>query len=404
VAVVLALAVVGLVPHPASANNTLTVAITAPGDGDVLQAPAAITVQASMRGGRVDDLSVSVSPNRGQPVPAPQTVQGQNRSTVTDTWHPALPANGIYTINATARSTETPIDLDGQQSAAAVPVTFSLEVPPAPVAGLKAVVDEPNRTVKLTWAKNTEPDMVGYSVRRKDGNAFVTLTTQAGTSYTDTLGSRPAATYQYQVIAGRRGAANDAFVVAAPTATSAKVTSEPPTPSTSTPGSDPAGGGGTGSTSATTAANGSNSPTIAQRGKVDLSGFAALLPSGGNLPAGRSRPQQELDNGFNQQLPFDGTAATQPEAAQASGDSTETVGARPLAASRTSDKPTSLLFMAAGLLATVVLMHLLWLREEVNREPLPALVPLEPDAPAADLALASNPARVRPLRVDRSLP
>jgi hypothetical protein len=55
--------------------------------------------------------------------------------------------------------------------------------------------------------------------------------------------------------------------------------------------------------------------------------------------------------------------------------------------------------MAAGLLATVVLMHVLWLKSEVDKQPLEALAVAGPDSePLPSGRRRTGPVRQRPLR------
>jgi hypothetical protein len=170
----------------------------------------------------------------------------------------------------------------------------------------------------------------------------------------------------------------------APATTSGKVTTAPPTPPTSAPSSGSNGGGATKSGGTAGSAGGSTAtttktPTVATHGKVDLSGFTALLPSGGGkLPAAHSTPRAESDPGFGDTLPFHGDAAS----ASASGkDDPAALAGQALASSDDEGSNSSWLFLAAGLLVTVILMHVLWLRDEVNRDALPAVTPQDPAEP-----------------------
>jgi hypothetical protein len=144
-------------------------------------------------------------------------------------------------------------------------------------------------------------------------------------------------------------------------------------------GSTGSGASGTGS-SGSGGSGGSTSPRIATGGTVDLSGFAALLDQQRNAAqaaaAASGRPLagegEGPDTGFEQSLPFKkkGSGGGSDEAA---------VGQDGTALGATSEQGTRapIAFVAASLLATVVLMHLLWLKREVDRVPLPALVPVE---------------------------
>jgi hypothetical protein len=82
---------------------------------------------------------------------------------------------------------------------AVVPQDF---IAPAPPHGLKAIPDR--GVVALTWDANTEPDLLGYFVYRRDLlqvlSVRLTETPVPGTTFTDRT-PRPAATYEYTVTA-----------------------------------------------------------------------------------------------------------------------------------------------------------------------------------------------------------
>jgi hypothetical protein len=382
-ALVVALVLVGMLPGPALANQRPAVTISTPADGaTVTTSTVAINGQASMNGGRIDGVTVTIASPDGHPVPAPQSFGGNNSSSLSFPWSPQLTWNGTYTVKADASGTETPVDFNGQEFNSDVN-TFKVEAPPATPTGVKATVDQAKRTVTISWAANGEPDIIGYGVYRKEGSDFVPRKSLTATSYTDEIGSLPAGTYQYQVYAARPNADGSQAVVSAPATTAGKVTTSPPPPPTST--TTPAGssgGSGAGGTTNTTAASstGSTKPNLASHGKVDLSGFTALLPNGGGkLPASRQTPAP--DPGFNETLPFQADGGASPKASSGNGDSIEALGGQRLASSSGDDRNSSLVFLAAGLLVTVLLMHALWLRDEVNREPLPAVAPADPPEP-----------------------
>jgi hypothetical protein len=87
------------------------------------------------------------------------------------------------------------------------------------------------------------------------------------------------------------------------------------------------------------------------------------------------------DSGYAEDLPFNGSGDGAKASAHSGDDSVAALGGQRLASSKDESRPTSLLFLAAGLLATVVLMHLLWLRDEVNRDAPPAISPEDPATP-----------------------
>lgn len=376
--VVLALALVGLVPSPARAAQAPAIALTSPGSGAVLTGPTPITGQATMSGGRVLSVTLRVLNAGGQAVTTTSFTNDDN--TLDFSWTPVIPVNGNYTVAVEAWGREN-IDFNGDESSSASR-PFAMEAPPAPPANVKTAVDQAKRTVTLTWDANNEPDLLGYSVFRKVRQEWVAVSEAipAGDprTFTHTLGSLPAGTYSYAVFAGRPNAAGDNVVLSSTAAPPAKVTSSPPPPPTTT--TKPGSTGGSSATTVTT----TKGPTVATRGRTDMAGFASLLPNGGaQLPnAPRAPRAAESDNGFEQDLPFQAPGATQDEdAGGGEDDPVQALGGRSVVSSGDDERPTSLLFMAGGLLVTVVLMHLLWLRDEVNKGLLPAVEPSEGPAP-----------------------
>jgi hypothetical protein len=367
-AALLALVLVGFVPQPALARAP-SVAITSPGNGAVLTQPVGIAGQASMQNGDVDFVQISIESLEGHPVPATNTVPGNDSPDMSFTWTPPLAYNGNYKVTALAQGSDR-FEFNGPE-VTSVAHAFTLNVPPAAPSGVKATVNQTKRTITVSWDANPEPDLVGYGVYRKDGDQWIERKTATPdqTSFTDDIGSLPAGTYTYHVYAARPTAGGNGFIPSEPTTTSGKVTSSPPPPSsTTTVKGSPA--------ATTTTAPGTKPTTLATRGKADLSGFTSLLPSGGSrLPAARSTPPP--DGGFDEDLPFGGQPPSTEDEPAVGDDTDQALGEETLASSN-DDPPSTLRFMAAGLLVTVVLMHLLWLRDEVNREPLPAIAPDEP--------------------------
>lgn len=377
-AVVLAVALLGVMPSPASAAPPV-ISWTSPGTS--VSGPVTVSGSAQKGDGRVESITVSISAgNPDHPVPANQTWTGDAASLGFSRQFTLL-YNGHYSANAVAVGRTWPYAVNGpEESTASRP--FRVDTPPATPAGVKAVANQTKRTVTLSWAANPEPDLIGYGVYREfdDGTLDAGTVVTGKTTYTHELGSLPADTYRYQVLAVRRDADGTQPLASDPAVVSAKITSSPPTTSTTKPAGGGGGtGGGTrggGTATTTTSGSGSGSPTLATRGKADLSGFAALLPSGGaKLPAGTRTPTTEPEGSFEEDLPFG--ARGEGGSGSSDDDSESALGEESLASSSGDDRPTSLLFMASGLLVTVVLMHLLWLRDEVNREPLPAIEPAE---------------------------
>lgn len=375
-AAVLALALVGFAPQAALAR-TPTIGLSSPADGANLTQSPTVIGQAEMQSGWIDSVKITVESPQGHTVPAPRMFDPSDTpNPLPFQWAPPLAFNGTYKVTAEAVGRDN-IELNGPEHSA-VTHTFTLNVAPAAPSGVKAVVNQTKRTVTISWTPNPEPDVAGYGVYREEGDTIVERKIVKPDVHTvvDDLGSLPAGTYTYHVYAARPNAAGNEFIPSAPTKVAGKVTSSPPPPPTTTTVK--------GAAATTTTAPGSKAPALAQRGKADLSGFASLLPSGGGrLPTVRSTPAPGPgDPGYSEDLPFDPDAPGGAADSPAVGDgSDQALGGEALASS-SDDEPSGLRFMAAGLLVTVVLMHLLWLRDEVNREPLPAVDVDELAAPA----------------------
>ncbi len=162
------------------------------------------------------------------------------------------------------------------------PVRFGVAVPPAPVQDLEATYDAASKKVNLTWAPNSEPDIVGYRV---EGNppgpdGFQPIGgTVLETNFTDTLTVDEE--HRYRVVAVRSGP--DATIREVLGEPSDIITAGPDRPEPTVPD--------------TTVVR---APPSASRG-----GSAA----GGNRGGSAARPSRgsvtTVDNGFTKDLPFD---------------------------------------------------------------------------------------------------
>ncbi len=122
-----------------------------------------------------------------------------------------FPCNRVYDITATVPfETRGPVGLAGDVGStsgeATDTVKLSVAIPPVEVEGLEATYDPGTREVRLTWAPNPEPDLVGYFVERippgQPGFSRVGDEPMTGTSFTDPdIGEQ----HRYRVIAVRKG-------------------------------------------------------------------------------------------------------------------------------------------------------------------------------------------------------
>lgn len=364
--------------HPASAAAP-TVRISTPGSQEVVgKSTPTVTGDAQMSDGRILEVVASISSADGRPVPSAHRISGDGRSSVSFSWTPSLPYNGQYSVTVRASGEDRPVDTNGTESSE-TSRRFAVEAPPAIPRDVKVRTDQDSREVDVTWQLNKEPDMIGYQIQRSvDGSEFSVAGESDEGFYRDTRTASRGGKYSYRIIAIRRGATADAGVASQPSEPASTTVPKPPGGDTSTnespgePDTGPSGdgdasisegNGGSDSTGGTSGGSGSSSPrspTISRSGRVDLSGFGSLLDQ---TRAPEAQPIPEPDPGFSEDLPFESRTINEP----VEGEFAVPEGGFNDASSNQADM---LKFMAAGLLLTVILMHVLWLRSEVERVPL----------------------------------
>jgi hypothetical protein len=394
------MATAGFLAPPASAAAP-SVTISPPGDQQLLPASAfAVEAEASMGDGVVVGkilLTLKSLDTGSKQAPQSGEIEANGRNRQQVSFPVQVDYNGKYQATVTATGRDNTLLLpDDKLESRTVTRDFFVDAPPAPPADVRPAIDPETRVVTVTWKPNAEKDLVGYFVQRNGAAPIAT----AETSFTDASTANAGGTYTYKVQAVRRGATADQGRTSDPVTATANVP-DPPGPPTTVAGGTTAtttpGAGGTTATTAPGAAGGgtgtgstpggttgttlaASSPgALTKSGTIDLSGFSSIQ-SQARRPAPRV---VERDPGFTSTLPFDTTNTTrlvdgeQAGAAEpgraAGGDDPEV---RELGAEDASNnRQQSAAFLAAGLLATVLLMHLLWIKGEVQREPLEALVP-----------------------------
>lgn len=281
----------------------------------------------------------------------------------------ALARNGPYTVTATASRPPRAV-LPGESAQGEG--SFALRIPPVAPARLVAEPNGAERTVRLSWAQNPEPDLVGYDLYRGVDGAEPTRRNDtpipAGGANTvtvvDEVGEGGRMTYY--VVAVRRGAtAGD--TVTGPRSATATATVDRIAPTTTSPPTS-AGSGGTGSgaasgagaASAGTPSSGGLRPQasaepvrITSTGKVDLSGYTPAPLQVGPAPA-------PGDPGYQETLPYrQGASAAQPAAEPDAGDE----AALPVGSltSDESNRRALLSFLAGAMVLFMLSMHLRWL-------------------------------------------
>ena len=367
------------------------VATIDPGHSTLTSARVSIT----RVGSSAAPIVVSATPSSSMRFPVTLSLNGTYRATVTVGWEDRsllFPDSGSNSSDAHE---------------------FKVAAPPAPPGGVTAAVDAGSRVVTVTWEKNGEADMRRYEVRRShNGGDFtkVGAVDHPEAKFVDNTTADAGGEYRYVVVAYRAGvdssvaAQVDSDPSATTNASTAKVPDPPPPPTTAPPATaaPAAGAPGTPGTTAApgtaTTAPGAGPGAIASSGKVDLSGFS-------NVQANTPRPATPRtiplpDPGFQSTLPFDVPPEGEGGEAVEGGDTGEVAadspGLRELGDDEGGgDRQRSLALFAGGLLATVLLMHVLWVKGEVKRVPLEVVPPEGP--PPADPD--GRRSRVKPARV-----
>ena len=381
-----------LLAVPAQAG-TPEVTWTTPGPGQTLTAKD-FTFQATVRTGSgtlVGNVDVTVASLQGHGEQSFSQSSG-NQQQVTVTRAFSLAWNGAY--QATVRAAGKTSVLDNDTAQRTYTNQFNVDAPPVAPTGVSASVNSKTRVATVSWAPNPEPDLVGYEVERESpSSGWTSFAVTDKTTVTDAATTEEGGTYRYHVRALRQSAQQGALNASEYSGTASVRVSEPPATTTTTSarssgggsggsggsgggngetsggGSDPDGGTGSGggTSAGSSGSRGFGSPALATTGKVDLDDFSALLEKS----RGDAGGEAEDEGTFEGKLPFKGRSG--------GGDGDDDAADEALGESPASDSTGNLQamgFLAGGLLATVLLMHVLWVRSEVNRaEALEALVP-----------------------------
>lgn len=361
-----------------------SVRISTPADRETLgDSTPNVTGDAQMPDGVIVEIIASISSAEGKPVPSAHRIAGDNRSSVAFSWTPSLPYNGNYLLTVRATGEDRPVETNGAETSEASRA-FAIEASPSVPKEVAVRADPDSREVDVTWRVNPEPDILGYQVQRSvDESEWSVAGESQENFFRDTSSAQDGGLYSYRVVAIRSGASADSGVASAPSEAASTTVPSPPGgdsegstdsgsndqgpsgdgDSSISNGSGSGGSGSSGSGSTAGGSRGPRPPTISRGGRVDLSGFGSLLDQT-RAPAVQALP--DPDPGFSQELPFQPRTILEPGETEIAvpdggfGDSS-------------SNRADMLRFFAAGLLVTVVLMHVLWLRGEVERVPLDAV-------------------------------
>lgn len=301
--------------------------------------------------------------------------------------------NGTYTAHAAARGRTNVLDQD--TSTRRDSATFVIDAPPQQPTGVTTSVDPDTRVVTVSWAPNPEPDLIGYEVQKQapDGR-WVQFAVTAEPSVSDQSTAYAGGTHRYRVVALRRAADPQYANSSSPAEAGADVPAPPPgTPPPPDGGGSSGGGTGGGRNTGNQAGGGGNGgagpgggngstanggarslPPLTSSGKVDLSDLNRLMAQS-QQQGGRPGEPGEDDGTYDPTLPFG--------ARQGGNGGEDDDGGSALGPGENEDvagRLQSLGFLAGGLLATVLAMHVLWIRSEVHRaEKAEALAPLAPE-------------------------
>lgn len=341
-AVVAAGAVVAVVLAPASpaaASVAPAISVDSPSANEILADGVTISGNASMPGSldNMGTVRVSLTSSVGAAVPAPcDPCSDGNGQSVSFSWSPDLPRNGPYVAHVSAGGSQFLLGvLDGEATSDAT-VPFRMEVKPADPAGVRAEAN-PDQTVRVTWARNGEPDMIAYRVQRKDPGAstfhdVVGAVAQpsggSAVSVADPVPVSGGGTVVYQVQAIRAGRSGDASTAVGSAFSTTEVVVAAPVVA-GAPGAPPAG----------PPENAAPTPNLS----AFLSGGAALPKA--SLPDTPSIP----DGGFNENLPF----AIPPANSGRAGDDALGIGA----GSSGNGTRAILIPIAGGFLLCLVAFH-----------------------------------------------
>lgn len=333
--------------------------------------------------GQIKEITISwAGPGETGSLTRTWGAEATRRETYTVQRH--LAYNGPYTVTARAVGYEygPPRGPDETSQASR---SFAVEVEPVAPTGMKVAGDTSKRTVTISWDQNPEPDVRGYWVERafNDGSfAEIGISDNNCDAETrrctvaDDLKKAPGGEYRYRVAAIRPDRSGEESIARKNVPSSGIASTRMPTTTATTTGGTNSSGGlgsrtGSGTGSGGTTGGGITRSGTARTGKVNLDGFAASLPQRQRIIA-----EGGEDPGFDSELPFESRPG--PAGSGEGGDPGEVAILRERPAQSDSESHAPLLFVAAGLLATVLLMHVLWLKSEVEK------VSLEPVGPAAD--------------------
>lgn len=327
---------------PAAADPPVT-SFTTPAEDEVFTvANPVIAGEVRMTNGiLVEDLRVEVVSKWEHPG-ASTIVPALARPAQSFSFNPTLSYNGPYQAFVTATGKDLSLDL--RTDTAVTTRGFSLAVPPVAPTGVQAIVDPVSRATTVGWSANPEPDIIGYEVRRSPASAAraVVVGVTAETSLVDRGTVAEGGEFDYQVRAVRVGASAESGVI-----------SELSSPTTVTVRGSPTG--------AAPSTTGLRPPTARppNGAGVDASSFRAKVREADNTKAVAPSSQEPA---FEPVLPV-------AESGSYDSDLSDAELGTAVSENGQSENRQSLYFVAAGLLAFVLVAQIRWLIRVVDRSP-----------------------------------
>ena len=285
---------VGLTAGPAWAENELVVRFAEPAVNN-----AKVTVEGTVEhaglgllGGSVDRVTVTLVPVDGGARVGPVVACSPCGSAPTGFGVTIdVPTNGRYRVQGAADGKNALGLAESGSGSTPESEAFSVAAPPGAPQDVRVDLS-PERIATVSWARNSEPDMLHYMVFRKDpggesyrlvpGAATVPHPSSGRASFVDRGTAGAGGDYSYQVLAVRRGATANQPVF------SERSSARPVTVPAPPPG-DPAAAGAGGPTDPSSALS------------PDISAFAARpAPS----PTLTPRLPEIPDTGYSSELPF----------------------------------------------------------------------------------------------------
>lgn len=292
-------------PVLAATDNGLVVEFTGPTASGTNSSP---TVSGQVVAGEarielgpreVETITLKIVPSAGGAPVASVTQSPGSPVPVSFTWRPSIPINGNFRVEATATGTATLL-LVAQPVSGDATRDFSVAAPARAPQRVTASANE-DRSVTVSWDRNTEADILGYRIFRRDpgSDTFFQVGPRIGMDHR-TCGARcefaDAGTvavggdYAYQVLAFRGGPTEP--VPSSPSQTATINVPAPTTTVVADPGGSP-DAPGTGAPGA---------PGVAKTPAPAISSFLA------NRPPPKAPPAPKIleapDTGFNRELPF----------------------------------------------------------------------------------------------------